>query len=187
MNNQDRNWNILNRTLLHKTRVFDLYSQRMRSPDSSYEDDFFFLDCADWVVVVPVTKNKEVVLVKQYRHGVNQLCLEIPGGIMNDPQEAPADAALREMQEETGYTASRIISLGYVHPNPALQNNCCFLFLAEDAALTTGQNLDPSEDIEVELRKLSDVGKMIVDGEITHTLCVTAFFRMHLLTNPFGQ
>ena len=177
----NRDWEILGRSMLQKTRVFDLYSQRMRSPDGSYEDDFYYLECPDWVVVVPVTPDNQVVLVRQYRHGINQQGLEIPGGIMSDPSESAATAAQRELQEETGYTTDQIIELGYIHPNPALQSNRCHFFLAKNAKLTNAQNLDPSEDIEVFLRPLSDVPKMITSHEITHALCVAALFRYSLI------
>ena len=177
----NRDWKILDRSILQKTRVFDLYSQRMRSPDGGYEDDFYYLQCPDWVVVVPVTPDRQVVLVKQFRHGINQQSLEIPGGIMSDPAENPAQAAARELQEETGYATDQIVDLGFIHPNPALQSNRCHFFLAKNVELASAQNLDPSEDIEVELHPLSKVPEMIESHQITHALCVAAFFRYSLM------
>ena len=181
---QDRNWTRLDTKLLHETRVFDLYSQRMRSPDGSYEDDFFYLKCPDWVVVIPITKQNEVVLVRQYRHGVNECGLEIPGGIMSETGEDPGAAGLREMTEETGYISDKLTSLGFVHPNPALQSNRCHFYLAEDAHPTGIQNLDPSEDIEVVVEPLSAVPSLIKEGKIRHSLCVAAFCHYQLLRGP---
>ena len=181
---KDRNWTRLDKKLLNKTRVFDLYAQRMRSPDGSYEDDFYYLECPDWVIVIPITSAGDVVLVRQYRHGVNECGLEIPGGIMSEAGEDPAAAGLREMSEETGFISDNLVSLGFVHPNPALQSNRCHLYLAEDARLQGDQNLDPSEDIEVVIKPLSSIPELIQRGDIRHSLCVAAFCHYQLLRGP---
>src|SRR5690349_16614812 len=82
------------------------------------------ISCPDWVNVIPVTRSGEVVLVRQFRFGIWQDTLEIPGGMVDDG-EAPADAALRELEEETGYRPRELVPLGSIHPNPALQSNRC--------------------------------------------------------------
>ena len=79
----------------------------------------------DWINVIPLTDDGQVVMVRQYRFGIEGFTLEIPGG-MCDPGEPPLEAARREMREETGYAPSEMIELGWVHPNPPLQNNRCF-------------------------------------------------------------
>ena len=84
--------------------------------------------------------------------------------------------ALREVVEETGYEAERVEFLGAVHPNPAIQNNLCHTFLACDARPRQAQKLDGSEDIEVQEVSWAEIPKMIDQGEITHSLVITAFF-----------
>lgn len=174
MKHEKKTWERIDRRLLQKTRVFDVYAQRMRSPDGSYEDDFYFLETTDWVNVLPVTADREIVLVRQFRHGVQSPCLEIPGGMLDAADEDPAQAARRELEEETGYTARAIERLGFVHPNPAIQSNTCHFYLAHDVVRTKEQCLDPAEDIDVAVVPLRDVTRLISSGEISHCLTVSA-------------
>ena len=115
----------------------------------------------------------------RYRHGLHEVCLELPGGII-DPGESPKDGAVRELAEETGYVVSEVDSLGFVHPNPALQSNKCHLFLATGAELKLEQKLDSGEDIEVRLEPLKKVPELIENGIITHSMMVSAFLRLFL-------
>lgn len=182
MSQGSRKWERLETRLLQKTRVFDLYANRMRSPDGNYEDDFFFIDSVDWVNVVPITKNNQLVLIRQFRHGIQEQCLEIPGGML-DGNEDPKEAARRELLEETGYSTNEITPLNFVHPNPAIQSNRCHFFLAKNVELTAPQNLDPAEDIEVVLVPLTEVKQRILTCEITHSLVVSAMCH-YFLSNP---
>ena len=95
---------------------------------------------ADWVTVVPITAAGRVVMIRQYRHGTGEIGLEIPGGVI-DPGEEPLAAARRELREETGYGASELASIGQVAPNPALQDNRCYSFVARGAFCARAQAL----------------------------------------------
>jgi len=128
-----------------------------------------------WANVVALTKDGDVVLVKQYRHGVEDVLLEFPGGVVEDG-EHPFDGAKRELLEETGYTASVLIEIGKIYPNPALQTNTLHCFLALDAEKVDGQNLDTGEDIEVDLVPLDKLIEMAKRGEFRHALMVALLF-----------
>lgn len=174
-NREIKKWHKLSSGLLQSTRVFDLYVQRLKSPISDYEDDFYYIEVVDWVNLIAVTKEKEVILIEQFRFGIHENTLEIPGGMLDSREEDPAAAALRELEEETGYVAKECVSLGYVHPNPAIQTNRCHFFYAEGVVPSSVQNLDPAEDIRVQLVPLSEVPKLIAEHKITHSLVVCAF------------
>ncbi len=169
-------WDVLSTRYDRTFRVFRLRTDRARSPRTGRDHDFFILESPTWVNVIPLTGKGEVVLVRQYRHGTREVTLEIPGGVVEEG-DTPDGAARRELREETGWREERMISLGYVLPNPAIQNNRCYTFLAENVVPAGAQEQDDKEDIEVVLRPLADIPGMIRDGEIRHSLVVAAFYR----------
>ena len=175
MSEERKNWTKLDDRLLQKTRVFDLRVQRMRSPDESYEDDFFYIQTLDWVNVIPITPEGDVIFVEQYRHGINERTLETPGGLV-DPGSTPRQTAEKELAEETGYSSPRLTLLGTIHPNPAMLTNQCHIFLAENAERTHVQELEPAEDIILHSFPLVKIPHMIASGAISHAVVVAAFF-----------
>ena len=171
-------WERISRKLLQKTIVFDLYVERLRSPRNNAEDDFYFIETVDWVNIIALTPDKQVVLVDQYRLGSREVSLELPGGMLGDPNEDPKEAALRELVEESGYQAKDAEYLGYVYPNPAIQTNRCHLYFAKNVEKVGELQQDHLEDIVVRLKPLKEIPKLIDKEEITHTLMVSAFMRL---------
>lgn len=172
-------WTILSSQFDKTYRVFSLRTDRARSPRTGLVHDFFILESPSWVNVIPITASQEVVLIQQYRHGTRSVTVEIPGGLV-ERSDTPESAACRELLEETGYKPQAMLSLGFVHPNPAIQNNRCYTFLARDVYPVASQNQDAKEDIEVILRPLSDVPRLIREGIITHSLVIAAFYRFYM-------
>lgn len=174
---EPRPWKVIKSSRDKSYRVFSLRTDRARSPRTGAEHDFFILESASWVNVIPLTAEGLVVMVRQYRHGIRAVTLEIPGGLVEEG-DSPEEAAARELMEETGYSASRMIGLGNVHPNPAIQNNMCYTFLAEGVTPFGAQQQDEREDIEVVLEPLSRIPSLIKEGEISHSLVIAAFYRL---------
>jgi ADP-ribose pyrophosphatase len=133
-------------------------------------------ECGTWVNVIALTKNREVVLVKQYRHGVKQVMLEIPAGIMDEEDGSPLRAAQRELLEETGYTSDQFIEIGKVYPNPATHNNLTYSFLALDVEQVGQQNLDETEEIEISLVPFDEFISLVKEGGLPQALHVSALF-----------
>jgi len=169
---QDQPWPMLGRKKIGNFRIFSLYSEVYRMPDGR-EHDFFVMECPDWVNVIPVTEDGRVVLIRQFRPGTKEITLEIPGGMV-EPGEVPAEAARRELEEETGYKAASIEYIGVVEPNPAFIRNRCHMFLARGARLAGGQNLDPGEVISFETATWDEVDAHIRAGRIQHGLVLNA-------------
>ncbi len=129
-----------------------------------------------WANVVAITKDQQVVLVKQYRHGVEDILLELPGGVVED-DETPMAGIKRELLEETGYATDQFIEVGSFYPNPANQTNTMYSFLALDVEKVADLHLDDGEDLEVHLIPLDELIAMTKRGEFLHALQVATLFR----------
>ncbi len=170
-------WDIVSSERRGSLRIFGLRVDRAVSPRTGVAHDFYVLESGSWVNVIPITPAQEVVLIRQYRHGTREVTLEIPGGIV-EPGDSPEEAAWRELREETGYGAGQMVGLGFVHPNPAFLDNRCYTFLGRDAFRKGPQSQDEKEDIEVLLKPLAEIPRLIREGAITHSLVVAAFYRL---------
>ncbi len=160
-------------------RVFEV--RRIELEDASGRDrgHAFTLHGNHWCNVVAVTPDDQIVLVWQYRFGTNALSLEIPGGVI-DAGEDPEHAALRELREETGYVAERVEPLLVVEPNPAIQDNRCYTFVAFGARLAGPTEFDAMEELETTLLPAARVGELLDSGQVTHSLvqgALEAFWR----------
>ncbi len=167
-------WKVVASKLERRFRIFNIRTDASVSPRTGRTHEFFILESAPWVNVIPLTAKEEVVLVRQYRHGIRQNTLEIPGGLV-DPGDTPDRAALRELREETGYSGSDPRHIGAVHPNPAILDNVCHTYVVSDVQPNHSQAMDDREDIEVLLRPLADIPGLIADGSIDHALVLCAF------------
>ena len=173
-------WSTLSREKVNDCRIFTVDKVRRRAPDGEKEGEFFVIGSKDWVNVIALTEDNQVILIRQYRHGSDEMTLEIPGGIL-DEGELPEDAARRELREETGFDCAEATVIGRVRPNPALFDNWAYTVLARCSAPRGETELDEHEEIEVELVAAGDVDRLLSSGQITHALVVDAFmwYRLH--------
>jgi ADP-ribose pyrophosphatase len=174
-----RPWRRVGGGLVHRCRVFDLNLVRLEPPEGGPPREFYVVDAPDWINVVPVTDDGQVVLVRQYRFGIHELTLEVPGGVC-DPGEPPEETARRELLEETGYAARELVPLGWVHPNPAVQSNRCHCFLALGCRRVADPDPDPDEAFEVVTVPMEEARRLLRDGGIRHALVLTSFQLMEL-------
>ena len=176
-------WKLISSKKDRSFRIFDLRTDRAISPRTNKEHDFYVLESCDWVNVIPLTRQEEIVLIRQYRHGIGRVTLEIPGGLV-EQGDSPEETAGKELLEETGYSASDMILVGSVHANPAFLNNLCYTYLARNVTPSGGQEQDEKEDIEVVIKPLEEVPRLIREGEITHSLILAAFYRFYMEYQP---
>ena len=169
-------WKILNSKLVLNHQWCQVRQDQVELPNGVEIDDYFVNLRPEIALVLPITSNQEIVLVRQYRHGVGEILLELPAGAFNLEQESPQTAALRELEEETGYTTDQITQIAILYDNPVKDNNKIYLFVAENATKSRQQQLDLTEEIEVVLLPLSGVIEKIMAGEICVSGTVAAIF-----------
>ncbi len=168
-----KTWEIIGSKPMHDYKIFQTRADRVISPRTGQEHDAFVLNGPDWVNIIALTPDHQMVLVQQYRHGTRQVMWEIPGGII-DPGESPQQAGTRELLEETGYAGKSAGILGKVHPNPAFQTNLCYTVLITDARKMGEPVMEGMEDIAVRLVSEEEFGRMVSDGRIPHALVAVA-------------
>src|SRR5580704_7755500 len=151
-------------------RIFTLRHDFKISPRTGEPHDFFVLDCSDWVNVVAVTPDNQLVMIEQFRHGTETVELEIPGGIIDAKDASPIAAGARELREETGYEGEQAGIIGKIFPNPAIMSNTCFTLLVQNAQLKHPVEWDHGEDIVTRLVPVAEIPKLITSGQIRHSL-----------------
>lgn len=160
-----------------KTPIFELKSFLAPLPRENRKKQYYVIDSPDWVNVVPITKSGKIVLIKQFRHGIGEYSLEVPGGIVDETGDlAPFLSAKRELKEETGYstTDDKIQLLAKLSGNPAMFTNWAYSYLALDVEPVSSTEFDEGEDIETILSSPGEVKEFLKQGLIHHPHMVSA-------------
>ena len=158
-------WKTLRSKPVGDFRIFTLRSDLKISPRTGKEHDFYVLDSVNWVNVIAVTPDQQLVMVEQYRHGSNTVELEIPGGMMDPHETDPVATAVRELREETGYAG---------------ENARTYTVLIENCRLQHGVEFDSGEDLITRLIPVAEVSKLVADEKIGHSLVVVALYYFDL-------
>jgi 8-oxo-dGTP pyrophosphatase MutT (NUDIX family) len=166
-------WPLLADDFILKTPVFEVRKFSCRSPKDVLGKNFSILQCPDWVQTLAVTPDEKAVLVRQYRQGTREISLELPGGVI-EPGQTPLEAGRRELMEETGYAAEAFHQLAAFRPNPAIQTNTAYAFVADNAVLSGPTNFDPNEDLDLVLAPLEELRDLVLQGKIDHVIMVAA-------------
>mgnify|MGYP006302139819 CR=1 FL=1 len=168
-------WECEKRKKILSLNIFDIFENQYQRPDNNKEFKANILDAPDWVNIIGVNDKNEILLIRQFRFGTETIELEIPGGIKNE-NESPKEAALRELQEETGYKAKKIEKIGFVYSNPAFMTNTCYTYLATLNDRPGKPHFDPNEIIEKEFASIEEIKKYLDTGQIRNAYCAIGLF-----------
>jgi 8-oxo-dGTP pyrophosphatase MutT (NUDIX family) len=159
-------------------RVFNVREDLSERTSDGKRATFFVVENPDWVNIIALTETNEVVLIEQFRHGAETIVLEIPGGMV-DKNETPETAARRELLEETGFSSDRFIYLGKSQPNPAIQNNWIYHYLALNCEKMEETKFDEHESVITKIVPLAEIPQLIESEKIMHSLVLAAFYKMN--------
>ncbi|WP_093062868.1 NUDIX hydrolase [Psychrobacillus sp. OK028] len=159
-------WKTLKSEYVHKSPYGNIRKDTCELPNGVVIDEYYVNEYSDWVNAIVLTKENQVVLVEQYRHAGNDIYLEIPAG-KKEKNETDEEGIIREIREETGFVSyMKPILLGEFMINPATQNNKIRTYLLLDAFKQGEQNLDATEEINVQLMDFELLGSLIKTNEI---------------------
>jgi ADP-ribose pyrophosphatase len=179
-------WKQIGSRPLADYRIFTVRSDRLVSPRTQKEHDFFVIDCVNWVNVLAVTPDEKLVMIEQYRHGSKTIELEVPGGMMEASDASPEAAGARELREETGFVGKEARKIGQIFPNPAIMSNTCFTVLVENCQCVSPVQFDAGEDLATRLVPLEELPALVASGRIRHSLVVVALYHFDLLRRNGG-
>jgi ADP-ribose pyrophosphatase len=169
-----KKWEIKKREDVFKTPYFSV-SKNHFSDSEGYQDDFYRFNFTDWVNIVPETASGELVMIRIFRFGIEDYCLEFPGGQVEKGAD-PLEAAKSELFEETGYIAEEFRGTAWAYPNPAIQGNKCFFYHATMLEKKAEQNLEQAEDITVVYVHKNEIPSLIKQNKITPGLSVLSYY-----------
>ena len=163
-------------------KIFNLARIKYENPYNEQEVDTFIIKSKNWVNVIATKEDGKVLLIKQFRFGSGVIELEIPGGLVEN-NEDPAEAARRELKEETGHVGDAPMLIGVVNPNPAIHSHYCYTYWIKNCKKVEEPSFDgPNEKIEHVLKTPAEILKLINNKQITHSLVIVAFFWFFLKT-----
>jgi 8-oxo-dGTP pyrophosphatase MutT (NUDIX family) len=142
--------------------------------------NFFVIESVNWVNIIALTPESQLIMVEQYRHGTDTVELEIPGGMMDAEDLTPVATGIRELREETGYEGDQAQIIGKIYPNPAIMSNTCYTVLVRNCQLRHALEFDHSEDIVTKLVSTDEISRRIFEGKIRHSLVVVALYHFDL-------
>lgn len=184
MANDPEAWITLETQYLYRKPWLTMRQDTVQLPNGRVIDDYYIWEYPPWVNVLAVTRERQFVLIRQYRHGIGSVCYELPAGVHDKDGESLLESAKRELLEETGYGGGSWRPLLELSANPALQNNITSTWLAEGVELVGKQQLDATEEISVHLISLDELQTIALDGSMLQALHVAPILKYLLMQEP---
>ena len=166
-------WKTLSSEYLFNELWFKIRKDAYQTPSGKIVDPYYVYEFPTWVTAVALTEEGKMIMLHQYRHALGEVCIELPGGCVDDTDKTLEDAIARELLEETGYVFNSYEYLGKTSPNPSTNNNLMHMFLAKEGKPTGKQKLDQNEELEIELMTIDQVKQLLKENKIVQSMHVT--------------
>lgn len=166
-------WKTLSSEYLFNDRWFKVRKEVCETPQGKIVDPYYVYDFSTWVGALPVTEEGKIIMLRQYRHALGEVCYEIPGGCVDDTDKNFEEAIARELLEETGFSFSSYEYLGGISPNPSTNSNLLHMYLARGGKKIAEQALDENEEIEVLLLDMNEVKSLLRENKIVQAMHVS--------------
>jgi ADP-ribose pyrophosphatase len=166
-------WKTLSSEQLFNDRWFKVRKEKCETPEGKIVEPYYVYDFPTWVGAVPVTEDGKIIMIKQYRHAYGDVCIEIPGGCVDDTDADNEAAIRRELLEETGYGFAAFHYLGKISPNPSTNSNLLHMYLATGGKKITAQSLDENEEIEIVLLSVNELKQLLRENKIVQAMHVS--------------
>ena len=176
MQDEKLQWKLLSSEYLFNDTWLKARRDKCLKSDGSLVYPYYVMEYPEWVTGLGLTENNEVVLVKQYRHAVGKVCIEIPGGCVDDIDKNYEEAMRREMLEETGYVFAKLEYLGNTSPNPSTNANWMHMFLLTGGKKVQEQELDGNEEIEIMVVPMNEFFQLVLTNQIVQSMHMTTIF-----------
>lgn len=169
-------WETLQSEQLSHATWFKVRRDTCRRQDGVVVNNYYVFEFPEWATAFAVTKEGKVIMTKQYRHALGEVCIELPGGCVDKTDVSYEDAIKRELLEETGYEFEEIISLGKISANPSTNTNLMHMFLATGGKKIAGQSLDPNEEIELMLLSFDELMQLVDENKIMQSMHLSTIY-----------
>ena len=169
-------WRILQSEYLFSDLWFRVRRDRCETPSGKIVEPYYVYEFPTWVTAVAITRDGKVIMERQYRHALGEVCLEIPGGCVDDSDPDLESAIRRELLEETGYVFDQVEYLGKISANPSTNNNLMHMFLATGGQRQGAQQLDHNEEIDLELISLDELQALLDNNGIIQAMHASCIF-----------
>jgi ADP-ribose pyrophosphatase len=167
------NWKVLSSEYLFNELWFKVRKESYQTPSGKIIDPYYVYEFPTWVTAVPITSDGKIIMVRQYRHALGEVCVELPGGCVDDADANLEEAIARELLEETGYAFSSFQYLGKISPNPSTNTNLMHMFLAKGGKEIAKQKLDQNEELEIALMSIEEVKELMKENKIVQSMHMT--------------
>lgn len=176
MENERLKWKTLSSEYIFRDTWLYARKERCIRPDGKIIDPYYIMEYPDWVTALALTTDEKVILVRQYRHALGEVCIELPGGCVDKTDNSFEHAVRREFLEETGYSFKEAQYLGRTSSNPSTNDNILHMFLLTGGEKTQGQQLDANEEIDILVVTFEEFKQMLLESKFIQSMHVTTIF-----------